>query len=144
MAESDVVVLEGTGHTAVGSVVNLNNAQVAKALDADMILVANGGLGSAYDELELNRGICEKYGLKVKGVVLNKVVPEKVDMVNEYFGKLLKSWDVPLLAVVPDEPYLGRPSLMDLEGIFKTQLLSGHARRKAPHYSIKHTLMVAT
>ena len=25
---SDLVVLEGTGHTAVGSVVNLNNAQV--------------------------------------------------------------------------------------------------------------------
>lgn len=38
-----------------------------------MILVANGGLGSAYDELELNRGICEKYGIKVRGVLLNKV-----------------------------------------------------------------------
>lgn len=41
-----------------------------------MILVANGGLGSAYDELELNRGICEKYGIKVRGVVLNKVGSE--------------------------------------------------------------------
>ncbi|CBJ30346.1 conserved unknown protein [Ectocarpus siliculosus] len=91
MDESDVVVLEGTGHTAVGSVVDLNNAQVAKALNADMILVANGGLGSAYDELELNRGICEKYGIKVRGVVLNKVVPGKLQMVKEYFGKLLKS-----------------------------------------------------
>ncbi|CAN0164515.1 unnamed protein product, partial [Hapterophycus canaliculatus] len=28
ISESDVVVLEGTGHTAVGSVVDLNNAQV--------------------------------------------------------------------------------------------------------------------
>lgn len=28
LSESDVVVLEGTGHTAVGSVVDLNNAQV--------------------------------------------------------------------------------------------------------------------
>ncbi|CAN0009084.1 unnamed protein product [Ectocarpus fasciculatus] len=78
MDESDVVVLEGTGHTAVGSVVDLNNAQVAKALNADMILVANGGLGSAYDELELNRGICEKYGIKVRGVVLNKVTSNKL------------------------------------------------------------------
>lgn len=47
--------------------------QVAKALNADMILIANGGLGSAYDELELNRGICEKNGINVRGVVLNKV-----------------------------------------------------------------------
>lgn len=47
--------------------------QVAKELNADMILVANGGLGSTYDELELNRGICEKYGIEVRGVILNKV-----------------------------------------------------------------------
>lgn len=32
MDESDVVVLEGTGHTAVGSVVDLNNAQVLTML----------------------------------------------------------------------------------------------------------------
>ncbi|CAM9220060.1 unnamed protein product [Ectocarpus sp. 13 AM-2016] len=144
MDESDVVVLEGTGHTAVGSVVDLNNAQVAKALNADMILVANGGLGSAYDELELNRGICEKYGIKVRGVVLNKVVPGKLQMVKEYFGKLLKSWDVPLLGVVPDESYLARPSLIDLEKIFKTKLLAGFENRRQPHYSIKHTHLAAT
>eukprot|EP00903_Cladosiphon_okamuranus_P012147 g11395.t2 len=144
LSESDVVVLEGTGHTAVGSVVDLNNAQVAKALNADMILVANGGLGSAYDELELNRGICEKYGIKVRGVVLNKVVPDKLEMVTEYFGKLLKSWDVPLLGVVPDEPYLARPSLIDLERIFKTKLLAGLENRRYPHYSIKHTHLAAT
>ncbi|CAM9796154.1 unnamed protein product [Laminaria digitata] len=109
-----------------------------------MILVANGGLGSAYDELELNRGICEKYGITVRGVVLNKVVPEKLEMVKEYFGKLLQSWDVPLLAVVPDEPYLARPALIDLEKIFKTKLLAGLKNRRHPHYSIKHTLMAAT
>lgn len=55
--------------------------QVAKALNADMILVANGGLGSAYDELELNRGICEKYGIKVRGVVLNKVCEHKISLI---------------------------------------------------------------
>lgn len=48
---SDVVLLEGTGHCAVGSVVGVNNAQVAGMLGASMILIANGGLGSAFDEL---------------------------------------------------------------------------------------------
>jgi hypothetical protein len=51
-----------------------------------------------------------------------QVVPDKVDMVREYFTKLLKRWDIPLLGVIPDEPYLGRPSLMDLEKIFKTKV----------------------
>ena len=44
---SDVVLIEGTGHCAVGSVVNANNAQVAHMLGASMVLIANGGLGES-------------------------------------------------------------------------------------------------
>lgn len=42
---SDVVLCEGTGHCAVGSIVGVNNAKVASMIGADMVLVANGGLG---------------------------------------------------------------------------------------------------
>lgn len=40
---SDVVLIEGTGHCAVGSIVNVNNAKVASMLGASMLLIANGG-----------------------------------------------------------------------------------------------------
>jgi dethiobiotin synthetase len=43
---SDVVLCEGTGHCAVGSIVGINNAKIASIIGADMVLVANGGLGS--------------------------------------------------------------------------------------------------
>jgi 1-aminocyclopropane-1-carboxylate deaminase/D-cysteine desulfhydrase-like pyridoxal-dependent ACC family enzyme len=36
---SDVVLCEGTGHCAVGSIVGLNNAKVASVLGCDMVLV---------------------------------------------------------------------------------------------------------
>lgn len=36
---SDVVLVEGTGHCAVGSIVGLNNAKVASQLGADMVLM---------------------------------------------------------------------------------------------------------
>lgn len=42
---NEVVLCEGTGHCAVGSIVGACNAQVASLLDAKMLLVANGGLG---------------------------------------------------------------------------------------------------
>jgi dethiobiotin synthetase len=38
-ARSDVMLIEGTGHCAVGSIVGLNNAKVAKLLGADMVLM---------------------------------------------------------------------------------------------------------
>lgn len=43
---SQIVLCEGTGHCAVGSIVHASNAQVASWLNAKMVLVANGGLGN--------------------------------------------------------------------------------------------------
>ena len=38
-SQSDCVLIEGTGHCAVGSIVGLNNAKVASILGADMVLM---------------------------------------------------------------------------------------------------------
>ena len=72
------MLVEGTGHCGVGSVVGLNNAEVAKMLGLEMVLVANGGLGSPFDELMLNKTLCDHTGTKIRGVIVNKVKPEKV------------------------------------------------------------------
>lgn len=45
---SDIVMCEGTGHCAVGSIVDANNAKIASLIGADMVLVANGGLGKIH------------------------------------------------------------------------------------------------
>jgi BioD-like phosphotransacetylase family protein len=127
------MVIEGTGHTGVGTIIDLNNAQVAKMLGVDMILVANGGLGSTIDELELNRQICVAHGVKVRGVIVNKVKEDKVDQVKYYLGKALANWGIPLLGCIPFAQYLDSPTMMDLEGLFKTQALSG-GDNKQHHY----------
>ena len=51
---SDVVLIEGTGHCAVGSIVNVNNAKVASILGASMVLIANGGLGEQFEPRGIN------------------------------------------------------------------------------------------
>jgi len=62
---SDIMMMEGTGHIGVGSCVNANNANVAAMVGADMVLVANGGVGSAFDDLELNYTMCKANGVRV-------------------------------------------------------------------------------
>jgi hypothetical protein len=52
-----ITICEGTGHAGVGSIVGTGNARVAEELGADVVLVANGGLGRAFDELQLNRAM---------------------------------------------------------------------------------------
>jgi hypothetical protein len=43
-------------------------------IGADMVLVANGGLGSAFDELELNRILCQHYNVRIAGGTYRFVV----------------------------------------------------------------------
>jgi len=118
-------VVEGTGHCGVGSIVNMDNARVAALLGLSMVLVVNGGLGSAFDDLAINRLACEHHGVKIKGVLVNKVHTDKVDMIKDYFGRALMRWEIPLLGVIPDGPYLSQPSMLDFEELFKTKLLAG-------------------
>ena len=92
----DFTVVEGTGHAGVGSIVNLDNARVAAMLGLDMVLVANGGLGSTYDQLSLNMLKCKQHDVHIKAVIINKVIPDKVDMVREYMGKALARDGIPL------------------------------------------------
>jgi BioD-like phosphotransacetylase family protein len=124
-----LTVIEGTGHTGVGSIVDLNNAQVAKALGVDVILIAPGGLGSSFDELALNYRMCQHYGVKVAGVILNRVLDEKRPMIEEYMGKALKRWNIPLFGCIPFNTFLSLPSMQDFELLFQTPLLSGFSHR---------------
>jgi BioD-like phosphotransacetylase family protein len=144
-SNSEVVLCEGTGHCAVGSIVHASNAQVASWLGAKMLLVANGGLGNTFDELQLNKVLCDQEGVEICGVIVNKVQPEKLEQTRHYIQKALQMhWgDVPLLGCIPDRPFLGCPALSDLERLFDTKLLTGKQHRLR-HYRVEDLNLVAT
>jgi len=132
--------VEGTGHIGVGSIVNMCNAKVAALLNLDVVIIASGGLGSAHDELALNIALCQKYGVKVSGVILNRVLQDKRSMIEDYFPKALKHWNIPLLGCIPYSAFLSSPTLKDYASLFKVSLIAGH-----PHmYShFQHSRLVA-
>lgn len=125
----DYTIVEGTGHVGVGSIVHLNNAKVASMLGLEIIIVANGGLGSTYDEIALNKSMCDKYGVPIKGIILNKVIPEKQAMVKHYISKSLKEWKIPLIGSIPYNSFLNTPALRDFEILFETTLIAGQKYR---------------
>lgn len=127
--ENPITIVEGTGHTGVGSIINLNNAQVAALLKTPIVLIAPGGLGSSFDELCLNVTQCEKHNVRVAGVILNKVLNHKREMVVEYMQKALKQLHLPLLGAVPYHPFLSTPTMFDFEQLFEQPLLSGEMHR---------------
>lgn len=128
-SQNAYTIVEGTGHVGVGSIVNMNNAKVASELGLDAVIIASGGLGSAHDELAINIGMCQHYGVKVHGVILNKVLDDKRDMIMEYVPKSLKKWDIPLIGCIPYNAFLNTPAIKDFESLFGTTLLAGEQHR---------------
>jgi len=104
------VLCEGSGHAGVGSVFDLSNAQVAKVLKAKVIIVSRGGIGKPIDEVALNQALFEKEGVEIIGVILNKVIFDKVDYVSEFARRGLKRKGLELLGVIPHQSILSRPS----------------------------------
>ncbi len=138
---NDFTIVEGTGHVGVGSIVTLNNATVAAQLGLDVVIIAKGGLGSAFDELALNKTLCDQLGVKIAGVILNRVIPEKNEMILTYITKALKRWNIPLIGSIPYNQFLSTPSMEDFENLFKTRLISGESY----HYSHFETMrLIAT
>ena len=97
----DIVIIEGTGHAGVGSVFDLNNAVVARILKAPVILVTTGGIGKPIDEIMLNKAVFDKEGVKLAGVIINKVMPEKMEKIRKYLIKGLNKHGIPLLGIIP-------------------------------------------
>lgn len=136
----EFTIVEGTGHIGVGSIVQMNNAKVASLLGLDVIIIASGGLGSAHDELALNIAMCQAYGVKVRGVILNRVLEDKRAMIEAYFPKALAHWNIPLIGCVPYNAFLNTPTLKDFEILFQTQLIAGEKH----HYChFQHPRLVA-
>lgn len=105
----DIVIYEGTGHAGVGSVCNLSNAQVAKMLNAEVIIVAEGGIGRTLDRLNLNLSIFREQNVTVRGVLINKVHEDKLEHVKIHLSMALKKLGIPLLGVLPFDRTLSFP-----------------------------------
>jgi BioD-like phosphotransacetylase family protein len=123
--EKDYIIIEGTGHAGVGSVFGLSNADVAQCLNAKVIIVASGGIGRPIDQIALNKSLFEKAGVEVIGAIINKVLPDKLAMIEKYCRIALQRMDIPLLGCIPAEPKLSEPNLNQVVEVVGGRWLNG-------------------
>jgi dethiobiotin synthetase len=108
-SHKEFIIYEGTGHPGVGSVAEVSNARVARILEAGLIMVVEGGIGSTIDQLNLCLSLFREEQVPVIGIIINKVLPEKLDKVQHYVGKWLRHHDLKLLGVIPYDRTMAYP-----------------------------------
>lgn len=119
------MVIEGTGHAGVGSVFDLSNARVARHLRSGVVLVSGGGIGRPVDEIMLNRALFDAQGVPLIGAIINRALPEKLEMVRDYVQRGLARLGVDLLGVIPLRPRLSSPTVRQVLAELKGELLNG-------------------
>ncbi len=138
----EYIIIEGTGHAGVGSVFNLSNADVAKCLNAKVIIVAHGGIGHPIDEITLNKTLFEKAGVEVIGAIINKVEPDKFDMIQKYCRIALKRMGISLLGCIPIEKKLTIPSLNQIVEKLDGRWLNG--RKEGGKACVNKVMIIPT
>ena len=115
----ELTIYEGTGHPGVGSVAGLSNARVAKLLDAGVIMIVEGGIGSTIDMLHMCTSLFREEKVPLIGVIINKVRTDKLEKVREYLTIWLERQGIPLLGIMPYDERLAYPLMSTVAASIK-------------------------
>ncbi|WP_303723005.1 phosphotransacetylase family protein [Malonomonas rubra] len=118
----DFLIIEGAGHSGVGSVVGLSNAHVAKRLDAPVLMVAGGGIGSVIDDIHLNLAIFREAGAEVRVILPNKLLHSKREMILHYLDLAFRDRGIKVVGGFNYSPILANPTLRYLSSMLKLKL----------------------
>jgi hypothetical protein len=121
LKDKDVIIAEGTGHPGVGGIVGLSNADVANLMGAGVVFLSGGGIGKALDMLEVDLSYFLFNKSRVRGIIFNKVIPDKISSMSHYITEdLLNSkygafgGPLRILGFLPEIGDLGRPSMRSI------------------------------
>lgn len=127
LSNKRLIIAEGTGHPGVGAVVGLSNARVSNLLHAKILYLVGGGIGKPLDELEVDLSYFSHKKSRVAGILFNKVLPNKTDMMKSVLSepainRIFPEWDPSLkvFGYMPQVQYLNNPSMQLVSGSFKT------------------------
>jgi BioD-like phosphotransacetylase family protein len=107
----DFIIIEGSGHPGVGSVMKMSNARIARMLDAPVLMVTGGGLGNVVDNIYMGLALFEKEGVEVRAVLANKLIPEKRERTLDYLSRALADDQMTVIGGVDYHPVLANPTL---------------------------------
>ena len=120
--KNDFLIIEGAGHTGVGSVFGCNNARIARETGATVLMVTGGGLGNVVDSVHMNLALFEKQHAKVKALLVNKIIAEKREQTLSYLSRAFDEEGITVVGGFNYQPILANPTLRRLASVLDIEL----------------------
>lgn len=119
--ECDFLIVEGAGHSGVGSVFGLSNARVAAMVGAPVLMVTGGGVGSVIDAVCMNLALYREEGAEIRLLVANKLIPDKRDKTLEQLRLAFRNASFEVLGGFNYQPVLANPTLRHLAAVLRVE-----------------------
>ena len=110
-AKNDFLIIEGAGHTGVGTLFGCNNAMIARKTAAPVLMVTGGGLGNVVDSAQTNLALFQKERAAVKAILVNKIIPEKREQTLKYLDIAFAEEEIQVVGGFNYQPILANPHL---------------------------------
>lgn len=120
--KNDFLIIEGAGHTGVGSVLGFSNARVARLADTPVVMVTGGGVGNVVDSAYMNLALFEKEQAEVRAVLVNKIIPEKRDKTLRFLELAFAKEAFKVVGGFNYQPILANPTLRRISQVLDVPL----------------------
>ncbi len=136
-SKNDFLIIEGAGHSGVGSVVGMNNAHIAALTEAPVLMVTGGGIGSVIDAVELNLALYKETGADVRFIMSNKLVPAKRERSLAYLRKAFAHKNIMVTSAFDFSPILADPTLQHVSELVGIPLKGDAEERRRICHTIQ-------
>jgi BioD-like phosphotransacetylase family protein len=120
--KNDFLIIEGAGHSGVGSLLGCNNAKIAHDTKAPVLLVTGGGLGNVVDAAHLNLALFQKERADIRAILVNKIIPSKRERTLKYLERALQEEGLKVIGGFNFQPILANPTLRRISSVLDIHL----------------------
>ena len=138
--KNDFLIIEGAGHTGVGSLLGCNNARIAHEANAAVLMVTGGGLGNVVDAAHMNLALFQKERADVKAVLVNKIIPNKREQALDYLDRAFRPEGIQVIGGFNYQPILANPTLRRIANVLDIELHAGEEEAQR----IVHNVQIGT
>lgn len=118
----DFLIIEGAGHSGVGSVLGLSNARVAQLIGAPVMMISGGGIGHVIDDVALNLALYREAGAIVRLIMPNKLIADKRERTLHYLEMAASPHGVKVHGGFNYSPILAGPTLQHVAKLLNLKL----------------------
>jgi BioD-like phosphotransacetylase family protein len=121
-AKNDFLIIEGAGHSGVGSLLGCSNARIAQVAGASVLLVTGGGLGNVVDAAYMNLALFEKQRVPVRAALVNKIIPQKREQTLNYLRMAFANESFKVIGGFNYQPILANPTMRRIASVLDIEL----------------------